>query len=103
MIMERCTQKVISTNKEAYELEIEFDALESKLEGVPQKRRYWAGYCSLPANTMVWERDWPSLAAVEAYNQTIAKDPEWRKLFEKANKVYTDLVFEIFRGITLRE
>ena len=103
MIMERCTQKVIGTHQEAYAIEKKFDMLEVGMENVPGKRRNWAGYGGLPANTMVWERDWPSLAALEVYNQTISKDPKWRDAFDESVGVYDDMVFEILLPIDMRD
>ena len=102
MILERCTQKIISTNKEAFALEKKFDALEAKVGNVPVKRRYMPGYSGHMANTFIWERDWPSMAALESYNEKISKDPEWAEVFEEARGVFAEIKFELFRIITLR-
>jgi hypothetical protein len=93
-IMERCTQKVVGKSEDAIALEKKYDELEAKMGGVPSKRRYWAGPSGLPAGTMVWERDWPSIAAWEAYMEKTFSDPEWAAL--SATGVYADGQFEIF-------
>ena len=100
MVMERCIQKIIGTNEEVIALEKEFEALEAAMGNVPSKRRYWAWYAPLPAGTMVWEREWESLAALEAYNQK-TNGPEWVALLKKANQVFTDFHFEIYGSMDL--
>jgi hypothetical protein len=98
MIMERCTQKVIGSFDEVYAIEKEFDELEAKMGNVPAKRRYWAGYGALPFTEMVWERDWESMAALEAYNDITMKDPEWEKMFPKAAKIFGEAHRELYFG-----
>lgn len=88
MIMERCTQEVIGSWEDVKAIENEFDALEAKMGNVPTKRRYWSTYAGLPFATMVWERDWESLADLETYNNKTMNDPEWSPMFDKAGKVF---------------
>jgi hypothetical protein len=96
MIMERCMQQVIGSFEAVESIEKEFDALEAKMGNVPAKRRYWAMYGSLPFTTMVWERDWESMAVLEAYNNKTMADPEWAPMFEKAGKVFGESHRELY-------
>jgi hypothetical protein len=96
MVMERCMQKVIGSFEDVVALEKEFDEIEAKMGNVPTKRRYWAGYGGLDFLTMVWERDWESMAALEAYNEKTMEDPAWKPMFEKAGKVFGDSHREIY-------
>jgi hypothetical protein len=96
MVMERCTQKVIGSYDEAVAIEKEFEALETKMGNVPTKRRYYAMYSGLLNSTYVWERDWESLAALEAYSIKTMNDPEWAAVIAKAAKIFADSHFEIF-------
>jgi hypothetical protein len=103
MILERCTQKIIGTVEEAYAIEKEFDALEAKMGNVPPKRRYYATYGSLPLGTFVWEREWESMAALEAYQTKMMVDPEWASTQERAEKIFADFHSELFYKIVMPE
>jgi hypothetical protein len=95
-ILERCTQNVIAKEEDMIALEKKFDALEAKMGHVPPKRRYYAMYGALPAGTMVWEREWENMAAIEAYNDKAMNSPEWASAFQEAAKVFADTHFELF-------
>jgi hypothetical protein len=101
MILERCTQRIIGTVDEAFAVEKEFDALEAKMGNVPPKRRYYATYGSLPLGTFVWEREWESMAALEAYQAITMSDPEWAVMFGKAEKIFADFHSELFYKIEM--
>ena len=101
MVMQRCFQQIIGTYEEAIALEKEFAALEAKMVNVPEKRRYFAYFGALPLGTMVWERDWESLAALEVYSQQTGEGPEWAALFQKAGHVFADTHFEIYMPMDL--
>jgi len=103
MIMERYTQNVIGTYDEMVAIEKEFDALEAKIGNVPHKRRYYAYYGSLPLGTFVWEREWESLAALEAYHVITMNDPDWAATTEKAGKIYADFHSELYWVIPFPE
>jgi hypothetical protein len=96
-VMERCSQSVLtSNNDEVLAIEKKFDALEAKMEGAPQKRRYWAGYGGLVAGTMVWEREWDSMASIEAYFEKTFTDAEWVATTAEASKIYGPPHFELY-------
>jgi hypothetical protein len=95
-ILERCTQNVIAKEEDMIALEKKFDALEAKMGHVPPKRRYYAMYGALPAGTMVWEREWENMAAIDAYNERSMSDPDWAPVLAEASKVYTGFHFELF-------
>jgi hypothetical protein len=98
MVMERCIQTVVGTYEEVKAIENEFDALEAKMGNIPPKRRYWVGYGGVPTQTMVWERDWESMAALEAYANKIFKDPDWAVMFAKVGKVFEPGIMELYFG-----
>ena len=97
MVMERCVQTVVGTYEEVKAIENEFDSLEAKMGNVPNKRRYWASYGSLPFGTMIWEREWDNLAAIQAYNEKIMQSPDWTPTFDKAGKIFSNVRFELYQ------
>ena len=102
--LERCTQKIISkTMDEFVAMEKKFEALEAKMGNVPPKRRYYAAFSGYANFTMFWEREWESLAALEAYQKKVMDDPEWAKASEEASKVFDDVHNELFYLIPFPE
>jgi hypothetical protein len=102
MLVERCTQKVIGSYPDVVALEKKFEALETKIGNVPKKRRLMPRYAGVPVDTMIWEREWESLSAIEAYQAKANNDdPEWDEAYSQAPKVFTDFKFELFEVITL--
>jgi hypothetical protein len=96
MILERCTQTVVGKHEDMLAAEKTFDELEAKMGNVPPKRRYWAGYGSLPFGTMVWEREWESMAALEAYQAKTMADPEWVVMWKDIHKIFADIPMELY-------
>ena len=96
-VVERCTQRVKPGKfNEFIALEKKFDAAEAKLGNVPPKRRYWAAHSGLYNDTNIWEREWDSMADIEAYNKKTMDNPEWEPLFKEAGEVFFDGRFELF-------
>lgn len=64
----------------------ELEALDKKYNtvegryGFPAKRRYRCLVGSDNSNTLIIEREWASLAAMEAAYEKLTADPEWRAL-----------------------
>jgi hypothetical protein len=100
MIMERCVQRIVSSYEDAVAMEKEFDALEAKMGNVPPKRRYYVLYGSLPQTMYVWERDWESMAALEAFLKKQEGDPEWDALFAKVTNFLTDFQRDLYGIMT---
>ena len=87
MYLERRTHKVIGKYEDLAVMEKKFDALEAKMANVPSKRRYFAVFGTLPLFEFVWEREWTTLAAMEAYYDITMNDPEWNAASEEASKI----------------
>jgi len=83
---------------EAMELEKRWDAYERRTGGRSPKRRYQSMVGSEDQNTFVEEREWESLAAVEAsYLSLVADpDPEAVELRSKLDEVYSSIQHEIY-------
>lgn len=94
-VLERLTQKVYATKwPDLEELDKKYDAVESRL-GYPPKRRYrlFAGGDS--TNTLVIEREWESLADMEAAYEKAFNDPEWQAADAEAPQIIADNQFEL--------
>ena len=80
MILERMIHRVKNGKfQELKEVEKKWEALEESLGGFPLRRRYWAMYGAHDGGTYVWEREWESLAAMEAAYDKRSADPESAK------------------------
>jgi hypothetical protein len=73
-------QKVIPGKWPALEVVTKkFNALESRL-GLPAAKRYQCITGGHDSNTLIIERQWPSLAVLEATAEKIMADPEYQAL-----------------------
>ena len=76
-ILERRVQQVKEGEWDAYmEREKKFEAMEQKLGGFPTKKHYRAISGPYAINTVVWEREWESFAAMEAANEKLQAHPD---------------------------
>ena len=96
MILERRSHKFIGKDEDLVALEKKYDDLEAKMSNVPPKRRYWAGYGALTYGAFVWEREWESLAAMEAYYTLTMNDPEWSAAGQGSSKLFGDVQSELY-------
>jgi hypothetical protein len=95
-IMERCTQEITPEGwKVVGELELTFDAAEEKMGGVPKKRRYLLMYGGLAQGTMVWEREWEGMAAIDAYAAKAATDPDFQAALRRSTGVFVNGRFDL--------
>ena len=78
-VMERRTQTLEKDKWDAYwAVEERYAALEKRLGGFPPKRHYRP---MININTtVIWERDWESLAAMEAAYTKMGTDTETREI-----------------------
>jgi hypothetical protein len=83
MILERRIQKLMKGVKlEQYtEWEKKFDKLEKGLGGCPPKKHLWLMYGGDEFGTIIWEREWDSLAVMEAFYDKFPMD-EVTKILE---------------------
>ena len=95
-ILERQIQKV-APGAWAKKLAIEkrFDEMEARL-GFPHTRRYRGFVGPLDAMTRINEREWSSLAAMEAVMTKAMADPDYRDLLTHREGVILSDVYEIY-------
>jgi hypothetical protein len=76
-------------------LDARYNAIENRLGGKP-KRRFRCYFGSHTADTLVVERQWASLAAMEtAYDKTFA-DPEWQALGAEALAIIASNQYKLY-------
>ena len=83
-ILERRIQKVSKPEAEYREWEKKWEAIEKRLGGFPTKKHYFLISGSDDSGTMVWEREWASMAATEAAYDKMFADPEAQALGDAA-------------------
>jgi hypothetical protein len=94
-VLERLTQQVYATKwADLEKLDKKYDAIESRL-GFPSKRRYRLFAGGGGTNTLVIEREWDSLADLEATYEKAFNDPEWQAVDAEAPQIIADNQFEL--------
>ncbi len=98
----RFVQQFEPGNANAYlELEKQFKDIERVNPSFPKGRRYQPVAGIEPANTVVWESEFPSLQAIEAALKVIADDETHTDLYGKQSKYITSARTEIFKILDL--
>lgn len=97
MIVERMVQKIYPGKwTELDEIDKRYDAVEKRL-GFPAKKRY---SCVMggdhDSNTLIIEREWDSLGAMEAAFEEAFQDPELLALNEAGTSVVMSSRWEIY-------
>ena len=96
MIVERMVQKIAPGKMQALEvLDKKYNALESKL-GFPPKRRLIAVFGGLPANTLIVEREWETMAAFEAAVMKRMADPVYPALEVEGAGIIESMHWEVY-------
>jgi hypothetical protein len=86
-ILERHVQFKIKNEQTYREWEKSWEDLEARIGGFPAKRHYWLLSGGELQGTMVWEREWESLAVMEAaYTKTMGNEEA-----ERLSSSYSDL------------
>jgi hypothetical protein len=96
MILERMIQHIFP-GKWA-ELEVinkKYDVVEARL-GFPAKKRYQLLMGSHPLGSVIIEREWPSLAAMEAANMKGLTDPEYQALQLEGASIIKSVYWETY-------
>jgi len=94
--VERMTQKVYPGKWADLEaIDKKFDKVEAKA-GFPPKKRYQCVIGSLDQNVLIIERQWPSMAAMEATYEKVMADPEWQALGQEVLAVVASSQIEVF-------
>ncbi|MGC9396080.1 MAG: NIPSNAP family protein [Anaerolineae bacterium] len=96
ILVERHVQQLRPDKWEELEaLEKKFDAVESAL-GFPAKRRYRCYFGGHNINTHIIERQWESMAAMEAAYEKAHADPEWQALGAEGALVIESVQIELY-------
>lgn len=94
--IERMIQKVRPGKwAELNEIDKRFDAVESRL-GFPPKKRYQCIMGGHDTNTLIIERQWDSLAAMEATYEKALADPELQALNEETTSIIKSTQLEVY-------
>ena len=98
--IERMIQKV-SPDKwaELDEIDKRYDAVESRL-GFPPKKRYRCIMGGHDWNTLILERQWDSLAAMEATYEKAFADPEHQALNEEVTSIVKSTRGEVYMPLS---
>ena len=94
--IERLIQKVFPGKwAELEEINKKFNAVESRL-GFPPKKRYQCMMGGCDTNTLIIERQWDSLAAMEAAVEKAFADPELQALMEELASIVKSSQWEVY-------
>ena len=95
-VLERITQEIYPDKWAALEeLDKRYDEVEKRL-GFPAKKRYRCMIGAHGFNTLVVEREWDSLAAMEtAYEKTFV-DPEHQALVQESMAIIKSNQYEVY-------
>ena len=97
--IERQVQKIRRGKwAELEKLNKQFDAVESRF-GFPPKKRYrcWVGGQDM--DTLIVEREWESMAAMEAAYSEVMADPEWQALHVGDHPVIESVQVELYQPL----
>jgi hypothetical protein len=94
--VERLTQQIRPDKwAELAALDAKYSAIENRL-GFPPKRRFRCYFGSHTTDTLVVERQWASLAAMETAYDTAVADPEWQALGTEALAIIASNQYELY-------
>ena len=80
---------------ELEEIDKNYDAVKSRL-GFPPKRRYRCYIGGHDINTLIIERQWDSLAAMEATYEKAFVDSEWQGIEAQTASIIEGVQFELY-------
>ncbi len=96
IIIERMVQEIFPDKwAELDALDKKYDSLEARL-GFPAKKRFQLLMGGHPMGTLIIEREWPSLAALEETMQKSLMDPEYSALRNESGAVIKDIHWEMY-------
>jgi len=94
--IERMTQKIYPGKwAELEEIDKRYNEFESKA-GFPAKKRYQSVIGGGDQNTLIIERQWESLAAMEATYEKVLADPDYQALGKEIVSIVESTKIEIF-------
>ena len=96
VIIERLVQHVFPGKMaELGAIDKKYDAIEAKM-GFPPKKRLQMISGPDEMNTLIVERQWASLAAMEAAYEKLMVNPEWQALYQGSNTILRDSRMELY-------
>jgi hypothetical protein len=96
IVVERQIQKIRPDKwAELEEIDKKYNAIEGRL-GFPPKKRYRCLVGGHDTNTLIIERQWDSLAAMEAAYEEISADSEWEGLQAETASIVKSAQFELY-------
>ena len=94
--IERMIQKIYPGKwAELEEIDKRYDEIERRM-GFPAKKRYQCIFGALDTNTLVIEREWESLAAMEATYEKVMALPEYQALGKEVGSIVASSVIEVY-------
>ena len=90
-----------SAARKFFELETQFRDLELCSPHLPKGKRYQPLSGREPANTLVWECEFPSLAGIQKALETLIDDSAHTALFEKQLPYISKMRTEIYQVLDL--
>lgn len=94
--IERMTQKIYPGKwAELEEIDKRFNEVEQRV-GFPPKKRLQCVMGSLDQNTLIIERQWDSLAAMESTYEKVMTDPAWQSLGKEIASIVQSSQIEVF-------
>ena len=96
IIIDRMIQKIYPDKwAELEAIDKKFNAVEARL-GFPPKKRYTLLSGGHPVNTLIIERQWPSLAVMEATHEKAMLDPEYQALNQEGTSIIKSIHWELY-------
>lgn len=96
IVIDRMIQQVRPDKwAELEEIDKKYNAVEGRL-GFPPKKRYQCIMGSHDTNTLIVERQWASLAAMEATYEKAFADPEHQALQEEITSIIKSTQWEVY-------
>ncbi len=96
----RFTQSYLPAHHKAVlDLEAQFEELERRNANFPRGRRYQPVASGEPNHSLIWEREFPSMAAVQEALKVIEADPTHTDLFSKQSRFFTNMRTDIFKTL----
>jgi hypothetical protein len=86
-------------HQQVLDLEAQFKELERRNPNFPQGRRYQPLASGEPNHSLIWECEFPSMAAVQSALKLIEDDQTHTDLFAKQSPFFTNMRTEIFKTL----
>ena len=95
-VLERQVQRIHPLKwAELHIIDAKYNEIEAKF-GFPKKRRFQALACGHDGNTLVIEREWESMAVMEATYEKIFTDPNYQLLSPQLEGIILSSTLEIY-------